>query len=61
MFCDSALPFDIIRLSAASDDGLMICRVDGVGVGSRMVVDGARGRDEERLRVLCEGEENKWG
>ena len=60
MFCESALPFVI--LSAASDDGLMSCRDDGVGVGvgSRMVVDGGRGRDKERLRLLCGGEESKW-
>lgn len=51
MFCESPL---VIRLSAASDDGLMVCREDGVGVGvgSRMVVDGGRGRDRERLRFL---------
>ena len=55
------MPFVTSR-SAVSDDGLTVCREDGVGVGvgSRIVVDGGRGRDRERLRLLCVGEENKW-
>ena len=46
---------NVFHRSAASDD-----RDEGVGVGNRIVVDGGRGRDRERLRLLCGRKENTW-